>query len=154
MDLLNKLSKQQPQRSLSAWPGSVCYKEAVGLYNVTFRQKSTRNYADLFNVAIQRHNTMQAEKNNLVSADSGFILVTDKHKDECAVNKFTNQAPVASKKSRTPMFGVGNILLFVTDRKTECMCILVLHFIPEITSQDKKITRTTTETFFFNSYQS
>lgn len=78
---------------------------------------------------------IQAEESNQGSADNRLILETGEHKNGCAVNKITNQIPMASKKSRTPVFGVTNInMLSVIDMKakrTSC-------FSPEITCQDIK----------------
>jgi hypothetical protein len=81
------------------------------------QQQSTRSYATGVHLETQSRNTMQAEKSNQGSADNRFILGTGKHKNGCAVNKITNQIPMASKKSRTPMFG---------ERKTTMLHVIVI----------------------------
>jgi hypothetical protein len=103
-----KCPRQQPQGSLSIRPSSESYKEAMDFCNVAPQQKSTRSYADVVNFATQLHNTKQAEESKQGSTDDGFILVTGRHKNDCAANKVSNQVSVASKKSRTPVFGVRN----------------------------------------------
>jgi hypothetical protein len=56
--------------------------------------------------ALQRR--LKTEDSQQSSADDGFIFVSGKHKNDRPVNKVTNLVSVASKKSRTPMFGVRN----------------------------------------------
>jgi hypothetical protein len=100
-------------------------------------QKSLRRYAEVVNFATQPHISMQAEEIKQSSADDGFIVVTGKHKNDCAANKVTNQVSVASKKLRTPMFVVRNTTtLPVIAKKEKCTSLFVSHFRPEVTAQD------------------
>jgi hypothetical protein len=48
--------------------------------------------------------------------------VTGNHKHDSAVNKVTSEVPVATKKSRSPMFGVRNTtMLPIIAMETKCM---------------------------------
>jgi hypothetical protein len=109
------------------------------LCNVAPQQKSTRSHADVVNFATQPRISTQAEQSTQDSADNRFFVVTGKYKNDCAANKVTNQVPVASKKSRTPMTGVRNTttLPFIT-KKAKRMSLFVSCFSPEITFQDIK----------------
>jgi hypothetical protein len=79
----------------------------------------------------------QAEDSQQSSADDGFIVVSGKHKKDRPANKVTNPVYVASKKSRTPMFGVRNTsTLPVIAKKVKRMSLFVSRFSPEVTAQD------------------
>jgi hypothetical protein len=95
-DVHSKPPKQRLCGSSSAQHGSESYKEAVYLCNVAPEQKSTTSCTDVVNLVTHCHNTMRADGSNQASADDRFLLVTGKHKNECAVNKITNSVPVAS----------------------------------------------------------
>jgi hypothetical protein len=68
----------------------------------------------------QPRSTTQAEEINQGSAGNGFILVTGKHRNFSAVNKVTNQVPVAF------MFGARNAtMLPVIAKKAKHVFICV-----------------------------
>jgi hypothetical protein len=59
------------------------------------------------NFATQSRISSQAENSQQSSADDRFIVVSGKHKKDRPANRVTNPVFVASKKSRTQMFGVS-----------------------------------------------
>jgi hypothetical protein len=71
VDIHAKLPRQQPQFSLSVWPVSKSYQEAVVLRNVAPPQKSNGSSAYVVSLAIEPRNTTHAEESNHGSADDG-----------------------------------------------------------------------------------
>jgi hypothetical protein len=89
------------------------------------------------NFATHPRTSTQAEDSQQSSADDRFIVVLGKHKKDRSANKVTNPDSVASKKSRTPMFGVRNTsTLPVIAKKAKSMSLFVSCFSPEVTAQD------------------